>query len=69
MYIVARKSRGRLSKTWDDRKKFGMDSADPRNRSEWRERLRGTLVRQAQPSVEENLKHGYDDEDDDCYGY
>ena len=30
-----------------------MDFADPMNRSEWRGRLRGRLVKQAQPSVEE----------------
>ena len=56
-------------KTWDevlvdDRKKLGMDFADPENRSEWRERLRARLVKQAQPSVEENgLLNGYDDID------
>ena len=38
----------------DDKKKLGMDFADPMNRSEWRGRLRGRLVKQAQPSVEEN---------------
>ena len=38
----------------DDRKKLGMESADPQNCSEWRGRLRGKLVRQAQPYVEEN---------------
>ena len=47
----------------DDRKKLGMDSADPQNRSEWRERLRERLVKQAQPSVKENrVKNGYDDD-------
>ena len=50
---------GRPKKTWDevlvdDRKKLGMDSADPQNRSEWRGLLRRRLVKQAQPSVEEN---------------
>ena len=30
----------------DDRKKLGMDFADPMNRSEWRRRLRGRLVKQ-----------------------
>ena len=50
---------GRPKKMWDevlmdDRKKLGMDSADPQNRSEWRGRLRERLVKQAQPSVEEN---------------
>ena len=49
----------RPKKTWDevlmdDRKKLGMDSADPQNRSEWRGRLRRRPVKQAQPSVEEN---------------
>ena len=33
---------------------IGMDSADPQNRSKWRGRLRGRLVKQAQPLVEEN---------------
>ena len=52
--VVAQKRPGRPKKTWDemlvdDRKKLGMDSADPQNRSEWRK-----LVKQAQPSVEEN---------------
>ena len=46
-------------KTWDevlvnDRKKLGMDSADPQNRSEWRRLVQGRLVKRAQPSVEEN---------------
>ena len=36
----------------DERKKLGMDFADPMNRSEWRGRLRGRLVKQAQPSVD-----------------
>ena len=57
--VVAQKRPGRPKKTWDevlvdDRKKLGMDFADPMNRSEWRGRLRGRLVKQAQPSVEEN---------------
>ena len=57
--LVAQKRPGRPKKTWDevlmdDRKKLGMDSADPQNRSEWRGRLRERLVKQAQPSVEEN---------------
>ena len=38
----------------DDRKKLGMDTADPQNRSEWRGRLRRRLVKQVQPSVEDN---------------
>ena len=45
--VVAKKRPGRRKKTWDevdDRKKLGMDSADPQNRSEWRGRLRGRLV-------------------------
>ena len=55
--VVSQKRPGRLKKTWDDlvlmddRKKLGMDFADPMNRSEWRGRLRGRLVKQAQPSV------------------
>ena len=36
------------------RKKLGMDSAGPQNRSEWRGCLRGRLVNKAQPSVDEN---------------
>ena len=57
--VVAQKRPGRPKKTWDevlvdDRKKLGMDFADPMIRSEWRGRLRGRLVKQAQPSVEEN---------------
>ena len=57
--VVAQKRPGRPKKTWDevlmdDRKKLGMDSADPQNCSEWRGRLRERLVKQAQPSVEEN---------------
>ena len=57
--VVAQKRPGRPKKTWDevlvdDRKKLGMDFADPMNRSEWRGGLRGRLVKQAQPSVEEN---------------
>ena len=46
-------------KSWDevlldDRKKLGMDTADPQNRSECRGRLRRRLVKQVQPSVEDN---------------
>ena len=58
--VVAQKRPGRPKKTWDelvlmdDRKKLGMDSADPQNRSEWRGCLGERLVKQAQPSVEEN---------------
>ena len=42
--VVAHKISGRPRKPWDevlenDRKKLGMDSADPQNRSEWRRRL------------------------------
>ncbi|MES9950323.1 MAG: reverse transcriptase domain-containing protein, partial [Candidatus Thiodiazotropha sp.] len=56
--VDAQKRPGRPKKTWEellvnDRKKLGMDSADPQNRSEWKGRLRGRLVRQAPPSVEE----------------
>ena len=54
--VVAQKRPGRPRKTWDevfvnDKKKLGMDSADPQNQSEWRGCLRGRLVKQAQPSV------------------
>ena len=57
--IVAQKRSGKPRKSWDevlldDRKKLGMDTADPQNRSEWRGRLRRRLVKQAQPSVEDN---------------
>ena len=48
--VVAQKRSGRPRKSWDevlenDRKKLGMDSADPQNRSEWRGRLRERLVK------------------------
>ena len=33
----------------NDRKKLYMDSADPQNRSEWRGRLRGRLVKKPNP--------------------
>ena len=57
--VVAQKRPSRPKKTWDevlmdDRKKLGMDSADPQNRSEWRGCLRERLVKQAQTSLEEN---------------
>ena len=57
--VQVQKRPGRPKKTWDevlvdDRKKLGMDSADPQNRSEWKGRLRGRLVKQAQSSVQEN---------------
>ena len=43
-----------------------MVSADPQKSSEWRGHLRGRLVSQAQPSVEENrLQNGYHDDDDE----
>ena len=46
--VVAQKRSGRPRKSWDevlenDRKKLGMDSADPQNRSEWRGRLEKDL--------------------------
>ena len=57
--IVAQKRSCKPRKSWDevlldDRKKLGMDTADPQNRSEWRGRLRRRLVKQVQPSVEDN---------------
>ena len=57
--VVTQERSGRPRKSWDeviknDRKKLDMDSADPQNCSEWRGRLRGRLVRKAQPSVGEN---------------
>ena len=57
--IVAQKRSGKPRKSWDevlldDRKKLAMDTADPQNRSEWRGRLRKRLVKQVQPSVEDN---------------
>ena len=41
-------------KSWDEvleneRKKLGMDSADPQNRSEWRGHLRERLVKKPNP--------------------
>ena len=52
--VVAQKRSGRPRKSWDevlenDRKKLGMDSADPQNRSEWRGRLRKRLVKKPNP--------------------
>ena len=52
--VVAQKRSGRPRKSWDevlenDRKKLGMDSADPLNRSEWRGRLRERLVKKPNP--------------------
>ena len=52
--VVAQKRSGRPRKSWDevlenDRKKLGMDSADPQNRSEWRGRLRERLVKKPNP--------------------
>ena len=52
--MVAQKRSGRPRKSWDeviknDRKKLDMDSADPQNRSEWRGRLRGRLVKKPNP--------------------
>ena len=52
--VVAQKRSGRPRKSGDeviknDRKKLDMDSADPQNRSEWRGRLRGRLVKKPNP--------------------
>ena len=52
--VVAQKRSGRPRKSWDevlenDRKKLGMDSADPQNRSEWRGCLRERLVKKPNP--------------------
>ena len=52
--VVAQKRSGRPRKSWDeviknDRKELDMDSADPQNRSEWRGRLRGRLVKKPNP--------------------
>ena len=57
--VVAQNRPSMPRKVWDEvlenyKKKLGMDSAKPQNRSEWRERLRGRLVQQVQPSVEKN---------------
>ena len=58
--VVAQKRPGRPKKIWDEvlvderKKQSGMDFADPQKCSEWRGCLRGRLVKQAQPSVEEN---------------
>ena len=52
--VVAQKRSGRPRKSWDEviknaRKKLDMDSADPQNRSEWRGRLQGRLVKKPNP--------------------
>ena len=52
--VVAQKRSGRPRKSWDeviknDRKKLDMDSAVPQNRSVWRGRLRGRLVKKPNP--------------------
>ena len=52
--VVAQKRSGRPRNSWDevlenDRKKLGMDSADPQNRSEWGGRLRERLVKKPNP--------------------
>ena len=52
--VVAQKRSGRPRKSWDevlenDRKKLGMDSADPQNCSEWIGRLRERLVKKPNP--------------------
>ena len=52
--VVAQKRSGRPRKSWNeviknDRKNLDMDSADPQNRSEWRGRLRGRLVKKPNP--------------------
>ena len=52
--VVAQKRSGRPRKSWDemlenDRKKLGMDYADPQNPSEWRGRLRERLVKKPNP--------------------
>ena len=52
--VVAQKRSDRPRKSWDeviknDRKKLDMDSADPQNRSEWRGRLQGRLVKKPNP--------------------
>ena len=54
LHVVAQKRSGRPRKSWDevlenDRKKLGMDSADPQNCSEWRGRLRERLVIKPNP--------------------
>ena len=69
--VVAQKRSGRPRKSWDevlenDRKKLGMDSADPQNRSEWRGRLRERLVKKPNPRYRKTgLLNGYDDDHDD----
>ena len=52
--VVAQKRSGRPRKSWDeviknDREKLDMDSAETENRSEWRGRLRGRLVKKPNP--------------------
>ena len=53
--MVAQKRSGRPRKSWDevlenDRKKLGMDSADPQNRFEWRGHLSRKTCRGKQGS-------------------
>ena len=57
--VVAQKRSGRPRKSWDevlenDRKKLGMDSADPQNRSEWRGRLRERPVKK--PNIKSKMR-------------
>ena len=52
--MVAQKRSGKPRKSWDEvisnaRKKQDMDSVDPQNRSEWRGRLQGRLVKKPKP--------------------
>ena len=47
MWYLREQKRSEVVK--NDRKKLDMDSADPQNRSEWRGRLRGRLVKKPNP--------------------
>ena len=52
--VVAQKGPDRQRKTWDevlvnDRKKLGMDSADPQNRSDWRDAFEEDLSNKPNP--------------------
>ena len=54
--VVAQKRSGRPKKSWDEalenyRKKLGMDSAVPQNRSEWKGCLRECLVKKPNPQL------------------
>ena len=50
---------GQARETWDevlvdDKKKLGVDSADPKNRLNWKGRLRERHVKEDEPLIEKN---------------